>query len=465
MAGIDQIKHLIDPEFGIARFVMMHPKPLWFSDAVLATALCSNSSGAIALVLEEQRRERGAMRKTRVPGDTTLTGLGLGYSMEEALMKAVCEGVERFCARIVQPRLPLIYGSYDDLKQFHQIVAPSEWKILTSEQYESNRRWLETAGPAFQTLTMTELTHSTKISWAHALDVLTHERCLVPAQTVFMGYAPIMSPQDEAVVMEPMSTGLACGQTVEDAVLSGLLEVLERDAIMGMWINRLSPPRVDFAKSRINSPRLRRLLSELGRTGYEILVNDLTSDFGIPIYFSTLLHDQVPYTVVGAAAHYEPEIAIEKSLIELMMALAALAHTEHNGDPITDLADSPRMHDHARMYYLTDYRDRLAFLNSQATVQIRPAFSQGEDKATILRTLCESIQRLGYRVFYHDLTTPEAAAAGLVVARSIVPGLLPLNNLHRNSPSAASRVCQFREIFNREHTFPEEMNPWPHPFP
>ena len=51
-----------------------------------------------------------------------------------------------------------------------------------------------------------------------------------------------------------VTTGLATGQSLEEAIAKGILEVVERDAFMISYLNRLSP-----ASRRFGRP---------GRTGF-----------------------------------------------------------------------------------------------------------------------------------------------------------------------------------------------------
>ena len=61
---------------------------------------------------------------------------------------------------------------------------------------------------------------------------------LLPAQLVFLE-----APPGDPHVAVPTSNGLACGTNASTTPsLAGLLEVVERDAFMLVWSNRLSLP-------------------------------------------------------------------------------------------------------------------------------------------------------------------------------------------------------------------------------
>lgn len=77
------------------------------------------------------------------------------------------------------------------------------------------------------------------------------------------------------------SNGTAAGGTLEDAVLQGFLELVERDALALWWYNRTHHPAVDL--DAFDDPwttELRRVHASLDR---EVWVLDLTADLGIPV--------------------------------------------------------------------------------------------------------------------------------------------------------------------------------------
>ena len=59
------------------------------------------------------------------------------------------------------------------------------------------------------------------------------------------------------------SSGLACAATLEEAILAGLLELVERDAFMLAWHNRLSLPLLDWSGDRRARPARPPLLRAL----------------------------------------------------------------------------------------------------------------------------------------------------------------------------------------------------------
>jgi len=366
----------------------------------------------------------------------------------------------------MREKLEIQFGSYATLSENDDLHSPESWKILENSQYEINNKKKPSADFLSRLLLLEELTPTTNINWIRLKELSTGEFRWLPLQVAFLGAGiSDKGTQDEIAISEPISTGMACGQTLNDATLSGIYEVVERDAIMGMWINRINSPRVDFSAQTIESSRLRRILKDLDRTEYKIIVNDLTSDFGIPVYFATLLYDDVPYTIVGAGCHHNPEIAIEKALLEIMMALSVFAQQDISAEEISADYEIADMHDHAKIYMFNDLRSRLDFLNNKYVTKIRQQQWRASSNDEILKFVVKIISENGYKLYVNDLTTPEVQDLGLFVVKVVIPELLPLNNLHNNTPNGAARVKRFNQIFGSKNHLDSELNPWPHPFP
>src|ERR1700728_4442080 len=76
------------------------------------------------------------------------------------------------------------------------------------------------------------------------------------------------------------SNGCAAGNTLEEAIIQGFLELVERDAYAIWWYNRLQRSAVDL--SQFDDSYVTDLQTQLAETGRRLWVLDVTSDLGIP---------------------------------------------------------------------------------------------------------------------------------------------------------------------------------------
>ena len=80
------------------------------------------------------------------------------------------------------------------------------------------------------------------------------------------------------VVADP--SGNAAGNSLEEAVLHGLLELIERDALAIWWYNRIRRPAI--ALDAFDDPYIHRLAARYAARGRALWALDLTTDLGIP---------------------------------------------------------------------------------------------------------------------------------------------------------------------------------------
>jgi thiazole/oxazole-forming peptide maturase SagD family component len=78
------------------------------------------------------------------------------------------------------------------------------------------------------------------------------------------------------------SNGCAAGNTIEEAIVQGFLDLVERDAYAIWWYNRLQRSEVDLGQ--FEDPYIRGLKSQLDEIGRRLWVLDVTSDLGIPSF-------------------------------------------------------------------------------------------------------------------------------------------------------------------------------------
>jgi ribosomal protein S12 methylthiotransferase accessory factor len=209
------------------------------------------------------------------------------------------------------------------------------------------------------------------------------------------------------------SNGNAAGNTIEEAILQGLLEVIERDGVAVWWYNGLRRPRVDLAS--FDDPYFRNLERFYHGIGRELWVLDLTSDFGIPVVaaVSRKVDGGTQRLILGFGAHLDARIAVTRALTEMSQVGLEL-------DKIPDAKIDP---DSAGWLlgatleskpYLAP--DPSAPARQAKTFATRPSDDIRDD---VVATV-EIARRCGLEVLVLDLTRPDI---GLNVVKVVVPGM------------------------------------------
>jgi ribosomal protein S12 methylthiotransferase accessory factor len=118
------------------------------------------------------------------------------------------------------------------------------------------------------------------------------------------------------------SNGCAAGNTREEAIVQGFLELVERDAYAIWWYNRLQRRAVDL--SEFDDSYIRDIQTQFTDFGRKIWVLDVTSDLGVPTYVAIMhwMADGKENIEFGSGAHFDRRIALLRSLTELSQFLS-----------------------------------------------------------------------------------------------------------------------------------------------
>ncbi|WP_200416428.1 YcaO-like family protein [Virgibacillus salexigens] len=216
---------------------------------------------------------------------------GKGVDQSSALVSAVGEALERYNARMFGNE-EIIVGSFNSLNKSFTVLNPKSLIIDNNllDKYDNNNEY----------------------EWILSKDISTNNNILMPANTVFFPYYP---KQKNHLLISQSSTGLASGFTIEEAILSGIFEVLERDAYTIYHKNRLYygeiPEEVYFQK-------LKRLISKLKEENIQPIIHYLKTDLNVHIVHCTLFDTKNNFPIYTHGSNCSLDIisAIEGAILE-----------------------------------------------------------------------------------------------------------------------------------------------------
>jgi oxazoline/thiazoline synthase len=207
------------------------------------------------------------------------------------------------------------------------------------------------------------------------------------------------------------SNGCAAGNTLEEAIVQGFLELVERDSYAIWWYNRLQRPEVDL--TQFNDSYIRDLQSQLAETGRRLWLLDVTTDLGIPTFVAIghWTRDGRENIEFGSGAHFEARIAALRALTELNQFLSIGLMGGGSGEKSSLDGTTPfRLEDHS---YLTP--------SNEPTTQPRFGIKYGHLDTRAQVDACVSlIQRHGLDFLVLDQTRPDI---NVPVVKVLVPGL------------------------------------------
>ncbi|HEY9372281.1 YcaO-like family protein [Streptomyces sp.] len=128
-------------------------------------------------------------------------------------------------------------------------------------------------------------------------------------------------------VLRTTSTGLACGNTRDEALLHGLFEVVERDVLHrdkqadGKRRTLIEPGSVD-------DPHGREVIERLAAAGMALEIALVDGPYGLPVCVAYLWSEDYPVVFAGGGCHSSPAIALTRAVTEAAQSrLAAIAGT------------------------------------------------------------------------------------------------------------------------------------------
>lgn len=247
---------------------------------------------------------------------------GKGRTAAQAKMSALGESIERY-AGIFQGDEPRICASLDHLGEqaihLHACTNYSDAQFAAREhsnRSSSNSTWI--AAP---------FDPSAEIEWS-PLWSLTHGRTrYLPTAYCYYGYAE----HHRLEFARANSNGCSAGGNLEEAILQGFMELIERDGVALWWYNRLSRRAVELES--FDEPYIGQLREFYRSIHRELWVLDLTSDLDIPIFAAVSRRTDKPAEdlIVGFGAHLDPRAAFLRALTELNQSLPPVADVDAEG--------------------------------------------------------------------------------------------------------------------------------------
>jgi ribosomal protein S12 methylthiotransferase accessory factor len=170
----------------------------------------------------------------------------------------------------------------------------------------------------------------------------------------------------EPLIRQQTTIGLATWPTQKGALLAGMLEIIEREALMIMWYNQLTLPQIDLESIRFKREDLDKLLDSCKR--YNLSVHAIPMMTDSPTHaVCVILEDRsgvAPRFAIGLKAHRSLPYAVERALTEALRARLGYRNFFLQGGswdpntPIEEIGHIERLH----YWGVPTNAERLSFL-------------------------------------------------------------------------------------------------------
>ncbi|MBQ2831684.1 YcaO-related McrA-glycine thioamidation protein [Methanobrevibacter sp.] len=330
-----------------------------------------------------------AIRPTAEEGGVSIYG-GKGISKNHAKASAMMEGFERYSAER-QDSDEVIVASPSEISEFGEFIEPESLNLPK----ELEKKCI----------------NDLRLEWSLSHDLISNKDYYVPTNAVFHPYT---HENDITSLFKSNTNGLASGNILEESILHGMFEVIERDAWSIFELTHKNYAQIDT--SSIESEIVNDTIDKFESEGINIKLMDFTADINVPTIAAsaddTVTRDAGLLTL-GMGTHLDPEVAILRALTEVAQSRA----TQINGArEDTVRADFAREAGYERMkrinkYYFKEEEEKISLsdIENKATTSIT------EDIEIVKEEL---ISNDISKILYTDLTRPEL---DISVVRVIIP--------------------------------------------
>jgi ribosomal protein S12 methylthiotransferase accessory factor len=307
----------------------------------------------------------------RIPGAILRPAFcsGRGHTRDAAYAACLAEAVERYALQFRGDE-PRFSASYSQLRE--AALNPSEIQLFSAAQCANPDEWnrTHTANDAVPHV----FDPNETIEWVEGWSLTNGCIRYLPMAI----YKQFYRLAGKRWIGDADSNGCAAGSTPEEAILQGLLELIERDAMGIWWYNRIARPA--FTDDTLTS----------NLKGWRVYLQDITTDLEMPVFIAIGINEAGEW-IYGSGAHLSRATAIRRAFSELTQL-----------SNLKTRAGSPPAYE------------------SIGVLDRGPELEQTVDLKQAIEACCSRLAGAGHEVIVFGMKRPEI---DFPVFRVVVPGL------------------------------------------
>lgn len=374
------------------------------------------------------------------------------FSQKIAVLKCLLEALERYALYVYDPK-NLTYAPRKSLPKasvdVRRVVGFSQ------NQRQKNKGWLLDASGPF--------------NWVLGENLVSGKETYVPAQLLYLSY---LRKIGESFIRVPISTGAASGSAYSAAVYRGLCEIIERDAFMITYLNKLPASRVPLAKSQ--NEQVQKLLAVAADYQLELITFDISTDIDVYTFLS-VVRDRTGYAAAistGMKSSLDPMEALIGSLQESFHPRAWLrSEMDKFKGNLSELIKPVELFERGVLWSRGDSVKELDFLLKckKTTKNIDDYQDRStRDKSTDAKKVIRMLSVKKYEVYAVDITPklPNIIGSPFKVVMTVVPEMQPfyLDENYRFLGGRRLYEVPVKLGYFKKPLKEEELNTFPHPF-
>ena len=267
--------------------------------------------------------------------------------------------------------------------------------------------------------------------WTSGQNVTTGEKVHILSDCIYFPYYPETLRYTMA-----NSSGTAAHPQWDEAIKLATLELIERDAFMIVWLNRLVMPRIRFA----DLPQdMQKRIRALQRAGFRVVVKDFTLDLA-PVAFVFAQNEILSMTTCAGCSSFEFLLALDHALMEV----EAAAYCRLRSQPSSSI--HPLMvrytDDHGNLYEQRQFFHQADFLTTGGRGSTLKLTNVAPRAPKTWQELLERFEAMRFPVIAVDLSRTEnqKQQSVLKIAKIFIPGTIPMSFGYGLEPLGMERI-------------------------
>lgn len=366
--------------------------------------------------------------------DREITGSHLSFfSSETALFKSITESLE-YLSLFVSDKSDIIRDNFNNLSLKNK-------NILNPKIYK----------PGLEKILL---------SWTQGNNLTNNIQTLLPTQLTTLS-----NVHDPIRLTNQMSTGSASGRTLEEALIHGIYEIIERDNTMTSYL--VSNPASLIDLPYLDNKKITSIINNFHYFNIELKVVDLTNDLDIPT-FCAILRDKTDVgskISVGSKSSFNPEEAIIGAIEEAFMVRYSMNSQIYKNNYKHFIINSNNVNskDNRLRYWSNPKMEHeLDFWMNQPEKKIKLKFKKFQNKKNELDFLIKHLKKMNYTIYYKINTISLLKNISFSSCKVIIPGLQPLYLVEKFKEINKKRIEAVSSYFKIPNLI---INAIPHPFP
>ncbi len=335
---------------------------------------------------------------------------GKGTNTIQSQVSALCEAIERYSGGFLGDEIRT-KKCFKDFSKEDNAINPNTVQLFSEQQLE-NAETINSEGHPYNVIPQ-KFDPYRVMEWTPVWSFTQNRHRYLPTTMLYIMPQEYRNSSD----LIADTNGCAAGNTMEEAILQGFYELVERDAFSIWWYNQLRKPSVNL--TNFDDDFLNQAKSYYEKYERDIWVLDITSDITIPTYvaISNKPCGKTEDIIYGAGSHPDAKTAVKRALCELNQCLTWLPHSSKNeGRPAID---DPMV----LAWWQNGCLKNCHWLVPNDSNPLRPISQNGFTSRDLKEEVeyCQSlVEEKQMELLVLDQTRPDI---GLNVVRVIVPGM------------------------------------------